>query len=308
MLPLVLAALLAADAAPAPAPPPAALDSVFLANGGRARGSVIEDDPTTGVLLQLPDGSFRRFPRADVLRVQYAGEQAPPPAAPPVAEPPQSYPPPPMAAPPAPPAAQPVPFEEANAPAGATFALGLSGAGLSGSVSDSYGSTSNWFGGFGQLDLEGGVRVTPAWTLLLQLDLGAGGTGGPLGDYCSAHGLECAAGTVRFGVAARYAFTPFARSTPWISLGLGREGTAVSLKGPSGTESVGFGGWEWLKLGLGWDLRFSRQFGLGAFLGYALGSYATLSSSGPGYLMPAELGSSRTHAWWMVGARAILFP
>ncbi len=296
MLSLVLAALLAAEPGAAPAPPPAALDTVYLANGGRARGSVVEDSPTAGVTLQLPDGSFRKFPRAEVVRVEYAGEQAAPPA----------YPPPPMAAPPAEP--QPAALPPQNTPASVTFALGLSGAWISGSVSENYGSASDWFGGFGQIDLEGGVRVTPATTLLLQIDFGAGAPTGGLKQFCDSFSFDCTTGVARIGVAARYAFTPVAASTPWVSAGLGTVGTSVVVKGPGGTETLSFGGWEWLKLGAGWDLRLNRTFGLGAFMGFSFGTFGSVSASGPANFPPPDLGGSRTHTWFTLGARAVLFP
>lgn len=56
-------------------------DTVFLKNGGRARGQVVEEDPTAGVTLQLPDGTFRRFKAHEIARVEYA-RQAQPSAAP----------------------------------------------------------------------------------------------------------------------------------------------------------------------------------------------------------------------------------
>jgi hypothetical protein len=102
MLALVLAAALAAAAG-------APLDTVFLANGGRALGTVFEDDPAAGVAIQLPDGSIRRFARGEVLRVEYAGAAAAAgpagpafpavPAMPPTPPPAEGPPPPPQAVP-----------------------------------------------------------------------------------------------------------------------------------------------------------------------------------------------------------------
>lgn len=58
-----------------------ALDNVYLTNGGRVRGQVMEDDGK-GVSVLLADGSTRKIPRAEVMRVEYAGSAAS--AAPPV--------------------------------------------------------------------------------------------------------------------------------------------------------------------------------------------------------------------------------
>jgi hypothetical protein len=344
MVSLLLAALLAADPAPvgpatpaaappaaAPAPPatpaasPAGADTVHLVGGGRARGTVFEDSPETGVSLQLPDGSLRRFPRAEVVRVDYAGEKAaaPPAASPPAfapPPPPQGLPPPPQAYPPAqaypPQPAAPAEYERPRdpmLPATLTLAVGGSGAASSGSVSERYGSTSNNWSGFGQLDLEAGVRVTPAATVLAQLDIGVADVSGDIKRQCEANRFDCTVATVRIGVAGRYAFMPTGRHTPWVSVGIGREGTAIGVKSPWGNETIAFGGWEWLKLGAGWDLRFSRSFGLGAFVGYSFASYNSMSASGeanlmPGIDIPRNLGGSRTHTWFQLGLRAILFP
>ena len=289
MLPLLLAALLAAEAGPA-----AGQDTVHLANGGRARGTVLEDDPKAGVTLQLADGTFRKYPRAEVARVEYAGEQAAAPAPPPPGE---------QAAP-----AEAGPPRDSMAPGSMTLAMGLSGAATSGAVSEAYGATSDYWGGFGLLDLEVGVRATPALVLLLQADLGFGGTAGTVKDACIFVGADCLASTFHIGVAARYAFTPAGRNTPWVSLGIGRETTGISVKGKNDTETIAFSGWEWLKLGAGWDWRFSRSFGLGAFLGLAFGTYNSVATTGPGYVAMPDLGGGRTHSTFQLGVRAVVFP
>ncbi len=81
-------------------------DTVFMADGGRVVGTVIEEAPR-GVTIQLPDGTVRRYPARNVLRIEYAdgtvspSRQGPAPAqqpepaqaAPPQAAPPQAAPP-----------------------------------------------------------------------------------------------------------------------------------------------------------------------------------------------------------------------
>lgn len=112
----------------------APLDTVFLTNGGRLRGTILEDDPARGVTLQMIDGTLRSLPRSEVSRVLYAQdppaprEPAPsspatgasphPQAPPPAAEPPTAAPPPPdvQAAPPATPPAQPPPGDSPPVP------------------------------------------------------------------------------------------------------------------------------------------------------------------------------------------------
>ena len=80
------------------------------------------------------------------------------------------------------------------------------------------------------------------------------------------------------------------------------------IDGPGGTQYLAFNGWEVLRLGGGWDLRFSRWFGLGAFTGASLGTYGNVTSDGPHYFDPGAFGSQRLHVWLQLGVRAILFP
>jgi hypothetical protein len=101
----MLAALFLAAALAAPEP---RLDTVHLMNGGRLRGTVVEDT-AEAVMVQLPDGTFRRVKRGDVARIDYEAQGAPlPPAE-------TATPAPPPTAPSAPPAA--AAAEGATAPA-----------------------------------------------------------------------------------------------------------------------------------------------------------------------------------------------
>jgi hypothetical protein len=59
-----------------------AYDTVFLKNGGRLRGEVIEADPKVSVTIQLPGGERRKLPAAEVLRIEYQDTSVPGAAAP----------------------------------------------------------------------------------------------------------------------------------------------------------------------------------------------------------------------------------
>ncbi len=59
-------------------------DTVMLTNGGRMRGTVMEEDPQKGTSVKLLDGTVKRLAPGDVKRVVYAGDSQPaPPVAPP---------------------------------------------------------------------------------------------------------------------------------------------------------------------------------------------------------------------------------
>lgn len=101
-------------------------DTVFMADGGRVVGTVVEEAPQ-GVTVQLADGTVRRYPAREVLRIEYsdgsvtaprhadapAGTAAPAPAPAPSAQPPAAAPrlppPPPAYTSPPPPAYSPPP-------------------------------------------------------------------------------------------------------------------------------------------------------------------------------------------------------
>lgn len=59
---LALAAFLAAAAA---------YDTVLLQNGGRVVGTVVEENPATGVTVQIPGGQLRTIPPGEVFRIEY---------------------------------------------------------------------------------------------------------------------------------------------------------------------------------------------------------------------------------------------
>jgi hypothetical protein len=77
---LTVGALLAAT----PARADNVTDTVLLTNGGRVRGTVMEDDPQKGTSVKLADGTFVRVKPAEVKQVLYGGRvdtALPPPAA-----------------------------------------------------------------------------------------------------------------------------------------------------------------------------------------------------------------------------------
>ena len=57
------------------------LDTVFLAGGGMVRGLVVEATPQEGVVMRLVDGTERRYPPAQVARIEFSGGRVYPPAA-----------------------------------------------------------------------------------------------------------------------------------------------------------------------------------------------------------------------------------
>jgi hypothetical protein len=61
------------------------VDTVLMTNGGRVRGTVMEEDPQKGTSIKLLDGTVKKLSPAEVKRVIYAGAPAAPAKPPPVA-------------------------------------------------------------------------------------------------------------------------------------------------------------------------------------------------------------------------------
>jgi hypothetical protein len=55
-------------------------DTVLLTNGGRVRGTVMEEDPQKGTSIKLVDGTFQRLKPAEVKQVLYGGRVDPAPS------------------------------------------------------------------------------------------------------------------------------------------------------------------------------------------------------------------------------------
>jgi hypothetical protein len=311
----------------------ASYDTVFLANGGRVRGTVVEDTPAK-VLVQLPDGTFRRFTRAEVARIAYGDEAAPPPASPapaPATPAPEAAPPPPPPPPPpvprpraAPPpespfapdesatrrrVVQPPPTPAARKPhesTGFQLSLAVEGLGPLGRVSRGGPQLHNLVRGEGGLALEIGGKPTPGLFLGVLVEGAAGREGRLFSDACQSGG-DCVATTGRVGVLARFYFTPGGSGTGWFALGTGVEATSqtVFLRGTTQKLSdVTASGWEIARASIGYDFRLSELVGLGA---YVVGSVATFGKF-EGSSAASVAGDRAGHGWLGGGVRAVLFP
>ena len=320
-------------------------DTVFMADGGRVVGTVVEEGPQ-GVAVQLVDGTFRRFARRDVVRIEYAdgtvstlkpvepplsppAQAAPPaPAPPPRGYAPPSYtpPPPPSYTPPPPPPYAPRPYgpppygpppygRPAAWPGGPVspvyLSFGLGGAVLSGRAERFEGRNVDMDSVFDpQLDLvfEGGVRLSRHLALGLYADIGRGDPAREIRDQCNAFGFDCDASSGRLGVLLRHTFAPAARTTPWIAVGTGYEYGSVWAS-DTGDEQFRYSGWEMLRLMGGVDLRSSPVFGVGLYGGLSFGRYSRFESlNDQGFLVTDHIGDRRTHTTVEGGLRFTLFP
>jgi hypothetical protein len=306
---VAIAALLAAAAAD--------LDTVFLKNGGRLRGTVLEEDPARGVSIQIPGGDLRKLAPDEVVRVEYGDGAVRTPGAQPAPAPqPQWQPLPPAAQPgpepvrtaePLPPIAAPA-ASEPPVPVGprppqlvtlAASLIWLAPGGEAEAGLPMRDFTSPLIG----VGLEGGLRLARHYVLGAFLDFAGGSPGPELRGWCAARGLSCDTADVKLGIMGRYAFTPEARQTPWLGLGLAFD---VLMSTAANTEDTpSYGGGELLRFSAGWDYRGSGQIGLGFFGTFSTSRYPNVDN-GPGGIV--SIDHRTRHTWLELGVRGILFP
>lgn len=314
-------------------------DTVFMADGGRVVGTVVEEGPQ-GVAVQLVDGTFRRFARREVVRIEYADGSVstarpaePPPSRPPTpaqppayapAPPPQGYPPPsytppppPSYTPPPPPAYAPRPYPPRPPPAAwqggpvspVYLSFGLGGAVFSGRAERFEGRNVDMDSRFDpQLNLafEGGLRLNPHLALGLYADVGYGDPAREIRDQCAGFGCDASSG--RLGVLLRHTFQPAARTTPWIAVGTGYEYGHITAS-DTGEELLRYSGWEMLRLMAGFDLRSSPVFGVGFYGALSFGRYSRFEGfDQAGFPVTDHIGDRTTHATLQGGLRFTLFP
>ena len=288
-------------AAPAPAPKPQEkLDTIYFLGGGRARGTVIEENPKAGVRVKLLDGSIQTFRREDLVRIEYADGSvswrtvptAPPQsvAAPPPAKVEEKKP-------------ELVPFYVAGG-IGITF--------LDGDIAKGQSMSSVFSSQQAHVAGEVGLRLSPAWALGAYGDVGGGDPSQTVRDTCTAQGNNCSAVAGRVGVLLRHTWDPFSSRPVWLSLGTGWEfgGVTIDQHGANGSSGSGmkdlvtYTGREFVRLGAGIDFRPNQILGFGLYGSVAVGAYDTVKDSAG---VTTSLDRAN-HTTAQVGIRLILFP
>lgn len=282
-------------------------DVVFLKNGERVEGQIVEASPSMGVTLRLPDGHTRWFHPLSVVRIERASvtPQAQPVAPPPPVLPTRPVPSDPGA--PLPPAAPPV-FEPLppGPPPHAQYwiAVALAGARPFGSSARGAPSLPSLVGpDHGQLSLEGARRLDERLSVGILFDFSFGDVGEALKPVCTKYGTECSTATAQLGLFVRRDFGETSIGTPWVSYGVAREWLNGEVFAPYGGSSTSVPvlsapGWQFARLGAGIDLRVGPWFSLGLYATYAAGVYERVTIDG----VDADTGAA-VHAWGQLGIR-----
>jgi hypothetical protein len=151
----------------------------------------------------------------------------------------------------------------------------------------------------------------------LGFGIGTNGTNDRVEQLCddrdsnTRNDVECSAYSVRLGIEARYYLSPDESVDPWLSYGIGFEAAAEAINDhPRGrSEQTTVTGIEFARLGVGFDWRASRVFGLGPLLELALGRYGgTRTEVNGAQAFDGSIGDAAVHGWVTLGLRGVFFP
>jgi hypothetical protein len=109
---------------------------------------------------------------------------------------------------------------------------------------------------------------------------------------------------MRTGLELVYGFTPDSAMNPWFSLGTGWEWTSYGGSGAS----VTMNGWEYLNIQLGLDFNMAKAFAIGPYVGFFMGSYANIATSGTSDGWGGQVPSTNRafHGWFQFGVKGTL--
>lgn len=134
-----------------------------------------------------------------------------------------------------------------------------------------------------------------------------GFTGGALAEACARLPLDCYSTNTRIGAQVHYIFSPNAWFTPWVGYGFGY----AWMSAGDGQREARLRGFDFAHFLGGFDLRFSRMFGVGVAVDYSIGSYSRQELSAADGATGRVDGSivGRTfHHWLTIGPRLVIMP
>jgi hypothetical protein len=112
-------------------------------------------------------------------------------------------------------------------------------------------------------------------------------------------GSSCSATDFRFGLEGRAHFGAEESFDPWLSFGVGYEVLSLSESGKT-SGGVRFDGFDF-DFQLGGDIRISKLFSLGPFVGLRVGNYRSVSSTDASAFISDA--NQTTHGWLTFGLR-----
>lgn len=173
---------------------------------------------------------------------------------------------------------------------------------------------------YGEFETDYPVDDLVGWTLPVGLEVGWRFfdhlTVGAHGQYafgtldsaqerdCDELGQTCSLATYRVGIQALWAFRPAAQVDPWLGLSAGYEWLRYTTENPSGSGTLGYEGFEWVRVQGGLDVRFGR-FAVGPYVSWGFGKYGETSLELPDSTESETVARQENHAWLEAGARGV---
>jgi hypothetical protein len=136
------------------------------------------------------------------------------------------------------------------------------------------------------------------------VSFGFGLAAGALSRTCDSANLDCRSASFRIGAQIHYAIAPDDFVNPWVGYGLGYTSIVVGDDGQRTT----FRGFDFGHFMAGLDLRVSRTVGIGPFVDFTAGKYASRVLETQGHRIESDIGGRAFHYWVTVGPRIVLFP
>jgi hypothetical protein len=168
------------------------------------------------------------------------------------------------------------------------------------------------------INIELGGKFNESFYLGTYLGLGIGAEGDDptIENYCDdddqdgENDISCSAVNLYIGIEARYAFAPGGNWNPWLSYGIGYEGTNQSINDhESGySESTLSSGITYARLSGGVDYR-KHSPGIGPALHLAVGRFETVRTDVSGDLAyRGAIENPAFHVWATLGLRLVIRP
>jgi hypothetical protein len=149
-----------------------------------------------------------------------------------------------------------------------------------------------------------GAKVTKWIFIGGYVDFASGLAAGDLSSSCDALRRDCRARSFRLGAQFAYSIAPDERLDPWIRYGLGYSSLAA---GDDGVD-VTYRGFDFGRFGAGLDIRISRVVGLGPYVDFTVGKYASRRIETETGVVAGDISGRAFHYWFTIGPRLVFLP
>jgi hypothetical protein len=149
-----------------------------------------------------------------------------------------------------------------------------------------------------------GAKVTKWIFIGGYIDFGSGLAAGDLSRSCDALRRDCRALSFRLGAEIAYSIAPEDRLDPWIRYGLGYS----SLAAGDDDIDLTYRGFDFGRFGAGLDIRISRVVGLGPYVDFTVGKYASRRIETATGVVTGDISGRAFHYWLTIGPRLIFLP